>query len=209
MENDKPFDLELFIKSSDAGFYQIAINICSYLDLQGMKRMREVNKTIKKFMDHERLYADLLIKPILHRPENLNSYYSEEFERWVGFINVMKKFGTFSEIFTIIPINRKYACIGEENLPLSPLKVAIVIESKRLVMMLRKYGLLNNEEKCESFFSIRGNMEFVNKAWRWVSKDEEVYVLLTEKSSNEVFTYLTFIMGQFQTFHTVSQNEFE
>ena len=122
---------------------------------------------------------------------------------------MIEKEGSIPELFCVIPINRKYACIGEENLPLSPLKVAVVIESKRIVMMLRKYGLLNNEEKPESFFSIRGNMEFVNKAWRWVSKDEEVYVLLAEKSSNEVFTYLTFIMGQFQTFHTVSQNEFE
>ena len=66
-ENDKPFDLELFIKSSDAGFYQIAISICSHLGLQDMKRMREVNKTIKNFMDGERIYARLLTKPILFR----------------------------------------------------------------------------------------------------------------------------------------------
>ena len=53
MVNGNYFDLEFFIKTGDAGFYQIAINICSNLGLNDMKSMREVNKTIKNFMDEE------------------------------------------------------------------------------------------------------------------------------------------------------------
>ena len=65
--NGNYFDLEFFIKTGDAGFYQIAINICSNLGLKDMKRMREVNKTIKNFMDEERMFARLLTKPIIFR----------------------------------------------------------------------------------------------------------------------------------------------
>jgi hypothetical protein len=74
MVNGNYFDLEFFIKTGDAGFYQIAINICSNLGLNDMKRMREVNKTIKRFMDEERMYARLLTKPIVFRPEVLSAY---------------------------------------------------------------------------------------------------------------------------------------
>ena len=65
--NGNCFDLEFFIKAGDAGFYQIAINICSNLGLNDMKNMREVNKTIKNFMDQERMIARLLTKPIIFR----------------------------------------------------------------------------------------------------------------------------------------------
>ena len=65
--NGNCFDLEFFIKTGDAGFYQIAINICSNLGLNDMKSMREVNQTIKNFMDEERMIARLLTKPIIFR----------------------------------------------------------------------------------------------------------------------------------------------
>ena len=108
MVNGKYFDLEFFIKTGDAGFYQIAINICSNLGLKDMKMMREVNKTIKRFMDEERMFAKLLTKPIF---EVLSVHDSEEFDQWIEFISVVKKEGTLPELFSLIPINRKYVCI--------------------------------------------------------------------------------------------------
>ena len=178
MANGKYFDLEFFIKTGDAGLYQIAIDICSNLGLKDMKRMREVNRTIKNFMDKERIYARLLTKPILSRPEVLSAHDLEEFDRWIEFISVVKKEGTLTELFSLIPINRKYVCIGLRDpglaldfLPISPLKVAVTLKSKEILKMLKKYGLMDSEEKPELTVKF---MKYACKALKWAQRDEEV-----------------------------------
>jgi len=169
--NGNCFDLEFFIKTGDAGFYQIAINICSNLGLNDMKSMREVNKTIKNFMDEERMIAQLLTKPIVFRPEVLSAHDSEEFNRWIEFISVVKKEGTLPELFSLIPINRKYVCIEHNFLPISPLKVAVTLKSKEILKMLKKYGLMDSEEKPELTVKF---MKYACKALQWAEKDDEV-----------------------------------
>lgn len=171
MANDNYFDLEFFIKTGDAGFYEIAINICSNLGLNDMKRMREVNKTIKKFMDEERMVARLLTKPIIFRPEVLSAHDLEEFNRWIEFISVVKKEGTLPELFSLIPINRKYVCIEPNFLPISPLKVAVTLKSKEILKMLKKYGLMDSEEKPELTVKF---MKYACQALKWAQRDGEV-----------------------------------
>ena len=171
MENGNYFDLEFFIKTGDAGFYQIAINICSNLGLKDMKRMREVNKTIKNFMDEERMFARLLTKPIVFRPEVLGAHDFEEFNRWIEFIFVVKKEGTLPELLSLIPINRKYVCIEPNFLPISPLKVAVTLKSKEILRMLKKYGLMDSEEKPELTVKF---MKYACQALKWAQRDDEV-----------------------------------
>ena len=135
--------------------------------------MREVNKTIKRFMDEERMYARLLTKPIVFRPEVLSAHDFEEFDRWIEFISVVKKEGTLAELFSLIPINRKYVCIGLalDFLPISPLKVAVTLKSKEILKMLHKYGLMDSEEKLELTVKC---MKYACKALQWAQQDEEV-----------------------------------
>ena len=185
MANGKYFDLEFFIKTGDAGLYQIAIDICSNLGLKDMKRMREVNRTIKNFMDKERIYARLLTKPILSRPEVLSAHDLEEFDRWIEFISVVKKEGTLTELFSLIPINRKYVCIGLRDpglaldfLPISPLKVAVTLKSKEILKMLQKYGFMDSEEKPELTVDVKfvkyAGWKYAGQALQWAQQDEEV-----------------------------------
>ena len=174
-ELDDCFDLEFFIRNGDAGLYQIAIEIFSNLSLQELKKMREVNKTIEKFIEKERIFSRLIKKPMLFRHENLTSRDLEEYERWIEFLNRVKNEGSVHEICYFIPINRKYICIGDDFVPLSPLKVAIVLESKKLLMMIQRLDLLVLEEKPEWTERFTN---FVSKASTWARKDNEVNSLL-------------------------------
>ena len=116
------------------------------------------------------------------RREILSAHDFEEFNRWIEFISVVKKEGTLPELFSLIPINRRYVCIEHNFLPISPLKVAVTLKSKEILKMLKKYGLMDSEEKPELTIKF---MKYACKALKWAQRDEEVNNVLHLNSYRE------------------------
>ena len=118
----------------------------------------------------------------------MSAHDFEEFNRWIEFISVVKKEGTLPELFSLIPINRKYVCIEHNFLPISPLKVAVTLKSKEILRMLKKYGFMDSEEKPELTVESCGvdvKVKYAAHALRWARQDEEVNNVLHLKSYRE------------------------
>ena len=62
-------------------------------------------------------------------------------------------------------------CIEHNFLPISPLKVAVTLKSKEILRMLKKYGLMDSEEKPELTVEF---MKYACQALQWAQKDQEV-----------------------------------
>ena len=116
------------------------------------------------------------------RREILSAHDFEEFNRWIEFISVVKKEGTLPELFSLIPINRRYVCIEHNFLPISPLKVAVTLKSKEILKMLKKYGLMDSEEKPELTVKF---LKYACQALKWAQRDEEVNNVLHLNSYRE------------------------
>jgi len=174
-EDDHYFDFEFFITSCDPGLYQIAIEIFTNMSLKDVLTMRGVNKTIKAFIHKERsIFTRRLKKPLLFRIENLTPHDLDEYNRWLVFLEMIEKEGSIPELFCVIPINRKYITLEPMGRPLSPFKVAVELQSIKLVKIIKSFDLLKWEEKFKVTSDDPRFYAFFKKASDWITTQPEV-----------------------------------
>ena len=198
------FDLEYFMRSND---HDIARKICSYLDFEELKILREVSTTCYGFLNSEksfwirfmyhknceaRKYLQIVCEAF-KKPLQMDSFTLKEMGKWITLLDCIVENAEVNDIITVVSIIQKEFGQFDEFPPLSPLKIGVNLKSIRLLRVLEKFDLLDREELVEIY--PKETIEFAVYQWlnssvftqreKNIAKRESEYmapILLREKA---------------------------
>ena len=155
------FDLEYFMRSND---HDIARKICSYLDFEELKILREVSTTSYGFLNSEKSFwirfmyhrncearKYLQICEAFKESLQMDNFTLKEIGKWTTLLDCIFENAEVNDIITVVSIIRKEFGQFYKFPPLSPLKIGVNLQSIRLLRVLEKFDLLDREELVEIY----------------------------------------------------------
>ena len=192
------FDLEYFMQSNDHG---IARKICSYLDFEELKILREVSSTFYGFLNSEksfwirfmyhknyeaRKYLQM-VSEAFKKPLQMGSFTLKEIGKWITLLGCILENAEVNDIITVISIIRKVFGQFDDFPPLSPLKIGVNLKSIRLLRVLEKFDLLDREELVEIY-----PKKIIEFAVKWL--DSSVFTQCEDDISKRESEYMAPIL---------------
>lgn len=194
------FDLEYFMQRNDHG---IARKICSYLDFEELKILREVSTTCYGFLNSEksfwirfmylrnceaRKYLQIVCEAF-KKPPHIDSFILREIGKWIILLDCIVENGEVNDIITVVSIILKEFGKFDEFPPLSPLKIGVNLKSIRLLRVLEKFDLLDRKELVEIYsketIEFEVNQRLNSSVFTQCEEEESEYmapILLREKA---------------------------
>ena len=184
----------------------IARKICSYLDFEELKILREVSNTFYGFLNSEksfwirfmyhknceaRKYLQM-VSEAFKKPLQMGSFTLKEIGKWITLLGCILENAEVIDIITVISIIRKVFGQFDEFPPLSPLKIGVNLKSIRLLRVLEKFDLLDRQELVQIYpkniieFAVKWlNSSIFTQSEEDIAKRESEYmapILLREKA---------------------------
>ena len=194
------FDLEYFMQSNDHG---IARKICSYLDFEELKILREVSTTCYgfltskksfwiRFIYHKNCEARKYLQIVCEafkKPPQMDSFTLREIGKWIILLDCIVENAEVNDIITVVSIILKEFGQFDKFPPLSPLKIGVNLKSIRLLRVLEKFDLLDRKELVEIYsketIEFAVNQRLNSSVFTQCEEEESEYmapILLREKA---------------------------